>query len=91
MSNISSPPPPLPPPSGLQRGRNEDGDWEEARARESTLSVPSPRDFARAFYKATVWSLNDFSFPQELPAIAAYRKSDKFKAHPINNKMAKFK
>lgn len=28
---------------------------------------------------------------EELPAIAAYKKSDKFKAHPINNKMAKFK
>lgn len=28
---------------------------------------------------------------EELPAIAAYRKSDKFKARPINNKMAGFK
>ena len=36
-------------------------------------------------------SLNCFVFSQELPAIAAYKKSDKFKAHPINNKMANFK
>jgi len=28
---------------------------------------------------------------EELPAIAAYRKSDKFKARPLNNKMAAFK
>ncbi|XP_068714908.1 glutathione S-transferase Mu 1-like [Montipora foliosa] len=28
---------------------------------------------------------------EELPTIAAYRKSDKFKARPINNKMAQFK
>ncbi|KAJ7377624.1 Glutathione S-transferase Mu 3 [Desmophyllum pertusum] len=28
---------------------------------------------------------------EELPSIAAYLKSDSFKAHPINNKMAKFK
>lgn len=27
---------------------------------------------------------------EELTSIAAYRKSEKFKAHPINNKMAKF-
>ncbi len=28
---------------------------------------------------------------QELPTVAAYRKSDRFKARPINNKIAPFK
>ena len=43
------------------------------------------------YWKYKVLIVLCFLFCQELPAIAAYKKSDKFKAHPINNKMAKFK
>ncbi|RMX53898.1 hypothetical protein pdam_00022954 [Pocillopora damicornis] len=44
-------------------------------------------------YSTTAHTIsNDFlKRIEELPTIAAYLKSDRFKPRPINNKMAKFK